>query len=131
MLGLSGVPRAVVFVPTLGRHWTVGASHELLEMLENPALGRISNAYLREVCDPVESVWYRTIRGVWLADFVTPAWFSGGHGPWDIGRQLGSAASFTRGGKATALRNGRPQLVGPGASRPRYPSPIKLRLVAT
>lgn len=71
-----------------GTDWTVTASHELLEMLEDPT-GRIyDRGRLREICDPVENRSY-LIGGVRLSDFVTPAWFtSGRRGPWDQMRRM-------------------------------------------
>ena len=58
--------------PSSGVAWTWSASHELLEMLDDPT-GRVwTGAAHREICDPVETVGY-FIRGV--SDFVTPAYF--------------------------------------------------------
>jgi hypothetical protein len=76
-------PWTTRFYPTWGeaetntgglQPWSVDLSHEVLEMLSNPpGLKTYANQPL-EVCDAVESVWYR-LRGVWVTDFVTPAWF--------------------------------------------------------
>jgi hypothetical protein len=69
--------------PVRGAAWTMSASHELLEMLEDPSGGATRNDYAFEVCDPVENAGY-DLRGVLVSDFVTPGWFSGhGGGPWD------------------------------------------------
>jgi hypothetical protein len=69
--------------PTHGRLWTELASHELLEMLEDPSGGRSRDGYMFEICDRVENAGYY-LHGVLVSDFVTPAWFSGhGHGPFD------------------------------------------------
>jgi hypothetical protein len=65
--------------------WTMGASHELLEMLANPRLnlsifvsadGRKGRLYTREICDPVSSARLAyQIDGVTVSNFVYPAWF--------------------------------------------------------
>jgi len=69
--------------PSSGVAWTWSASHELLEMLEDPTGHVWTGAAQREICDPVESVGY-FIRGVIVSDFVTPAYFwPGSSGPWD------------------------------------------------
>lgn len=85
----EGLPLGKVFARTTrqdGGHWTVTASHELLEMLGDPDInltvfvqngdrptGRL---YAYEVCDACEddSFGY-TIDGVLVSDFVYPAWF--------------------------------------------------------
>jgi hypothetical protein len=65
--------------------WTVGASHELLELLADPFGNRLIAAahptkpdqrvkYLLEVCDPCQSVSY-TVNGVRVSDFYTPEYF--------------------------------------------------------
>jgi hypothetical protein len=57
----------------------MSASHELLEMLEDPSGAAARDGYPFEVCDPVENAGYY-VRGVLVSDFVTPGWFSGrGH----------------------------------------------------
>lgn len=84
--GHSRSPTQVIGVvfPSPGLPWTMAASHELLEMLEDPSSMATRNGYLFEVCDPVETAGY-DIRGVTVSDFVTPAWFSRrrSRGPWD------------------------------------------------
>jgi hypothetical protein len=59
-------------------------SHEVLEMLVDPAcnlyahrssaVGRPERIYFYEVCDPVQTVFYK-IDGVKVCNFVYPAWF--------------------------------------------------------
>lgn len=62
-----------------GTSWTHTASHELLEMLENPKA--LNGPH--EVCDPVSPLYYN-INGVRLSDFVYPNYyFSGGIAPFD------------------------------------------------
>src|SRR5437588_4673608 len=89
----GGRPLAVVFLRKWRSDWTVGASHELLEMLVDPQGESVSFEYLEEVCDPVQFLWYK-LRGVYVSDFVTPSWYADAAGPWDIGGRLRAADSF-------------------------------------
>jgi len=71
--------------------WTSTASHELLEMLVNPdtqlgvfvydpAVG--GRVYQCEVCDPCQDdAFCYKIDGIWVSDFVYPAWFDGWRKP--------------------------------------------------
>jgi hypothetical protein len=78
----TGAVIGVVF-PSPGVPWTLAASHELLEMLEDPSASAARNGYAFEICDPVENAGY-DVRGVTVSDFVTPDWFRRrGGGPWD------------------------------------------------
>jgi hypothetical protein len=87
----SGEPVALVDTnrADTGVPWTVAASHELFEMIEDPFLDRTTMAsdgtgdlWLDEVADPVED--YRMwVRGVPLSDFVYPAWFRNTYGRQD------------------------------------------------
>jgi hypothetical protein len=60
--------------------WSRDFSHEILEMLVDPETNR--SVYhdgvgeIVEVADPVEWDGYR-LRGVFVSDFVLPAWFAG------------------------------------------------------
>lgn len=86
----AGKPYATVYT-TVQRPLSVGMSHEILEMLANPWLGRVSlvadsspgvlfDVVYTEVCDPV--AWYTyPIDPTYgdftqVTDFVMPAWFS-------------------------------------------------------
>jgi len=88
-----GVPAAVVQVDA---RWTATASHELLEMLGDPWRRRFLTArsidpaaggrlvhYLVEIADPCEAFGYM-INGVQVSDFVTPTFYGGGRGPFDL-----------------------------------------------
>ena len=75
------VPQMVVFAAmaqNAGIPWTLTFSHELLETLgDRTTLTRIvahGNNYEVEICDPVQFHGY-PINGVWVSNFVTPAWF--------------------------------------------------------
>jgi hypothetical protein len=74
--------------------WPLVASHELLEMLADPT-GHTTRPgpsprqdgktveILVEVCDPCQgSRWSYPIDGIPVSDFCTPAYYSGGSGPW-------------------------------------------------
>lgn len=89
----DGLPLGKVFAGTdaqFGMEWTVTASHELLEMLGDPAINLtaismtafdinqpvIGRLWAYEVCDPCEADedGY-LIDGVLVSDFVYPEWF--------------------------------------------------------
>jgi len=97
----DGLPLSKVFVqPTLadGQKVSVTASHELAEMLVDPAINLLVHVdarttYAYEVCDPVEGLELE-IDGVALNDFVYPAWFEGFRPP--------GSARFDHLGKLTA-----------------------------
>jgi hypothetical protein len=84
----DGLPLGKVFAASdlqYGSNWTVTASHELLEMLGDPDINlcaSVANAdgslrlYAYEVADACEADQYAyQINGVWVSDFVYPAWF--------------------------------------------------------
>jgi hypothetical protein len=89
----DGLPQGNVFAGTdlqFGTQWTVTASHELLEMLADPAINltaltmtafdvgqnSVGRLYSYEVCDACEADQDGyTIDGVLVSDFVFPAWF--------------------------------------------------------
>lgn len=85
----EGLPLGKVFAKTTLDNKglvSVTASHETLEMLGDPDVNLIAAAndasgatklYAYEVCDAVEddSLGYKSVNGVVVSDFVTPAWF--------------------------------------------------------
>ncbi|WP_374349537.1 hypothetical protein, partial [Chitinimonas sp.] len=83
----SGLPSGKVFVKSSQSshvHWSVTASHEVLEMLVDPNINltvfeqssKGSRLYAYEVCDACEGDDYAyKIDGVLVSDFVYPAWF--------------------------------------------------------
>jgi hypothetical protein len=84
----DGMPYAIVWTsgaPLEG--WSRDCSHELLEMLEDPTLDvryyRDSSTWMREVVDPVEWAGY-SLDGVYVSDFVLPAWYAGASTATDI-----------------------------------------------
>ena len=85
-----------------GVSWTSCLSHEVLEALADPFCnltwpypGGKSVAY--EVGDPVERDGY-FINGVQMSNFVTPAWFKGGDGPYDFLKVLSAPLTLSKGG---------------------------------
>lgn len=96
-----------------GISWTVDMSHEILEMLADSDAQQVWNmpdgrqASL-EVCDAVESddVGYK-IGDVLVSDFVLPAYFSNGPGPFDFCHHLTSSCpALTSGGYMEVRRHG-------------------------
>lgn len=79
---VTGVPWATVATSgTAYPSWSSAFSHELIEMLVDPTTTRSythnpSEGNL-EVADPVEHRAYR-LDGLWVSDFVLPAWYAGG-----------------------------------------------------
>ena len=89
----EGLPLGKVFAGTdaeFGTQWTVTASHELLEMLGDPAINLnaitmtafdinqpvVGRLWAYEVCDPCEADQDGyLIDGVLISDFVYPEWF--------------------------------------------------------
>jgi hypothetical protein len=69
-------------------HWTLSASHELIEMVIDPTGARLHTAaalsgwqgdtprvrYLVEACDPCEEVHYE-VGGVEVSDFILPSFY--------------------------------------------------------
>lgn len=79
----DGWPLAKVFVRTSiqnGDQVSVAASHELVEMLVDPAINLMSTGpdktamYAYESADPVEQLSF-AVRGVAMSDFVYPSYF--------------------------------------------------------
>jgi len=118
-----GDPYAHVFAGVSIRHgstWVEGedaisvtASHEVLEMLVDPAANEytfngLRTLWSREVCDPVQADAYRIVAGgtrVAVSDFVLPAFFN----PWAPGPSdplgvLTEPFSIARGGYAVVER---------------------------
>ena len=87
-------PYANVLATPGSEGWTIAASHEIIEMLVDPAGNRIQSStsigikgkeivdenaqfeYLVEACDPCEADAYSyAIRGVAVSDFITPHFY--------------------------------------------------------
>ena len=102
---LRGRPRASVAIGAHGARggWTLAASHELLEMLVDPARDRLiigppppgwtgasaSVEYLAAVCDPCQRDTY-AIDGIAVSDFVLPGYYQAAAGGGEACTHAGS-----------------------------------------
>lgn len=82
-LTTDGFPLSKVFVKTTiddGEQVSVSASHELVEMLVDPAINLMATGpdpkavYAYEMGDPVEALTFN-VNGIPMSDFVYPAYF--------------------------------------------------------
>jgi hypothetical protein len=85
----DGLPQSKVFVRTTldnGDLVSVSASHELVEMLVDPAINLMSTGpdaktvYAYESADPVEELTF-PVSGIPMSDFVYPSYFEDFHKP--------------------------------------------------
>ena len=87
-LSTEGMPMGYIFarvLSELGLQWSNTASHELLEMVEDPGTNICVRRqddkgdfalYAYEVCDPCEDDQFGyMINGILVSDFVFPSWF--------------------------------------------------------
>lgn len=103
----DGLPTGKVFAKTdqhYGLSVSVTLSHEVCEMVGDPHASlcyqrdpSVFGAY--ELCDPCEAdaLGY-TIDGVLVSDFVLPAWFDGGPGPYTYNNTIGAPGALAPGG---------------------------------
>jgi hypothetical protein len=130
----DGFPLSKVFVQTTiedGRRVSVTASHELAEMLVDPAInlcavGPDNVFYAYEVGDPVEEVTI-TVDGMAMTDFVYPSWFEDFRKPgstrFDQARKVKRPFQILPGGYMSLFKNGRwTQVFGSTAKRRRMPA---------
>jgi hypothetical protein len=111
VIGKHGVDRhgpiarvSVTAARAYGLPVSLAVSHELNEMMVDPYADSVTDdGYVVEVVDPVQDV-YGTMKGVAVADFATPYWYSwGGGGPWDSASVLDTNHETTAGGYAPTL----------------------------
>jgi hypothetical protein len=85
----DGLPQSKVFVKTTidnGDLVSVSASHELVEMLVDPAINMMTTGpdpkiiYAYESADPVEALSFK-VKGIPMSDFVYPSYFEVFHKP--------------------------------------------------
>ena len=85
----DGLPQSKVFVKTTLDNKdlvSVSASHELVEMLVDPAINLMTTGpdpkviYAYESADPVEALSFK-VNGIPMTDFVYPAYFEAFHKP--------------------------------------------------
>jgi len=88
----DGLPQSKVFVKTtLDNHdlVSVSASHELVEMLVDPAINLMTTGpdpkavYAYESADPVEALSF-PVNGIPMSDFVYPSYFEDFHKPGSV-----------------------------------------------
>lgn len=127
----DGLPVSKVFVRTVlsaGERLSVAASHELVEMLVDPAINLWSTGpepavmYAYESADPVEETHF-PVRGLPMSNFVFPSYFESfrkrGSDRFDAMGLLKRPFQLLPGGYQIVFRNGRfTQVFGsPGKSR--------------
>ncbi len=115
----DGLPESKVFVKTTldnGDKVSVSASHELVEMLVDPAINMWSNGpdpkvmYAYESADPVEELTFN-VNNIPMTDFVYPAYFEVFHKPgsvkFDYLRKVRKPFQILSGGYQIIFKNGK------------------------
>jgi hypothetical protein len=115
----DGLPIAKVFVKTtLDNHdkVSVSASHELVEMLVDPAINLMTTGpdpktiYAYESADPVENLSF-PINGIDMTDFVYPSYFVNFHKPgsvpFDHLKKVGKPFQILKGGYQIIFKSGK------------------------
>jgi hypothetical protein len=115
----DGLPLAKVFVKTTrdnGDLVSVSASHELVEMLVDPAINLMSTGpdpkatYAYESADPVEALSFR-VNGIPMSDFVYPSYFEGfrkaGSVKFDQMNKVTRPFQILKGGYQIVFKNGK------------------------
>ena len=129
----DGMPQAKVFVKTtLDNHdqVSVSASHELVEMLVDPAINMMTTGpdpnvmYAYESADPVEQLSF-TVNGVPMTDFVYPAYFEAFHKPgsvrFDQSGKVSRPFQILAGGYQIIFKNGKwSQIFGSPSKKKRF-----------
>jgi len=114
----DGLPEAKVFVKTTLDNndlVSVSASHELVEMLVDPAINVMTTGpdrttvYAYESADPVEALSF-DVSGIQLSDFVYPSYFEDFHQPgsvlFDQMNQVEAPFQILAGGYQIILKDG-------------------------
>ena len=126
----DGLPLAKVFVKTtLANHdlVSVSASHELVEMLVDPAINLLATGpdpktvYAYESADPVEALSY-PVNGILMTDFVYPSYFENFHKPgsvqFDRLKKVNRPFQILPGGYQIIFKNGKwSQIFGSAAKK--------------
>lgn len=115
----DGLPLSKVFVKTTladGELVSVTASHELVEMLVDPAMNLLTTGpdpkavYAYETADPVEESSFR-VRGIPMSNFVYPSYFEEFHKPrsvrFDHLGKLRRPFQVLRGGYQSVFKHGK------------------------
>lgn len=115
----SGLPLSKVFVKTTlknGEQVSVSASHELVEMLVDPAINIMTTGpdpkavYAYESADPVESLSFK-VNGIPMSNFVYPSYFETFHKPksvqFDHMKAVSKPFQILKDGYQVIFRNGK------------------------
>jgi hypothetical protein len=115
----DGLPISKVFVKTTvddGELVSVSASHELVEMLVDPAINMMTTGpdpkivYAYESADPVEALTFN-VNGIPMSDFVYPAYFEVFHKPgsvkFDQLKKVNRPFQILSGGYQIIFKNGK------------------------
>jgi hypothetical protein len=117
----DGFPLSKVFVKTIaddGASLTVAASHELVEMLVDPAINMLTTgpdpkaAYAYEAADPVEAdALSFKVNGFAMTDFIFPSYFEGFRKPhstkFDHQGKVSKPFQVLAGGYQIVFKNGK------------------------
>ena len=129
----DGLPESKVFVKTTLKNHdlvSVSASHELVEMLVDPAINLMTTGpdpklvYAYESADPVERLSY-PVHGIAMTDFVYPSYFEAFHKPgsvqFDRLRKISKPFQILAGGYQIIFKNGKwTQVFGSAAKKKRF-----------
>jgi len=115
----DGLPQSKVFVKTTidnGDLVSVSASHELVEMLVDPAINMMTTGpdpkiiYAYESADPVEALSFK-VKGIPMSDFVYPSYFEVFHKPgsvqFDRLKKVNKPFQILSGGYQIIFKNGK------------------------
>jgi len=129
----DGLPESKVFVKTTLANKelvSVSASHELVEMLVDPAINLMTTGpdpkliYAYESADPVEALSF-PVNGIAMTDFVYPAYFEAFHKPgtvqFDYLKKVSKPFQLLAGGYQIIFKNGKwSQVFGSAAKEKRF-----------
>lgn len=129
----DGLPQSKVFVKTTLENKdlvSVSASHELVEMLVDPAINLMTTGpdpkviYAYESADPVEQLSFK-VHGIPMTDFVYPAYFEAFHKsgavPFDHLKKVKRPFQILSGGYQIIFKNGKwSQIFGSASKRKRF-----------
>lgn len=115
----DGMPSSKIFVRTTiqnGDKVSVSASHELVEMLVDPAVNMMTTGpdphtiYAYESADPVEELAF-SVDGIPMSDFVYPSYFETFHKrgsvPFDHMNRVTKPFQILKGGYQSVFRHGK------------------------
>ncbi|HTA22368.1 MAG TPA: hypothetical protein VK763_02460 [Terriglobales bacterium] len=129
----DGLPQALVFVKTTlddKQLVSVSASHELVEMLVDPAINMMTTGpdrkliYAYESADPVEELSF-AVNGIEMSDFVYPSFFEAfrkpGSAQFDQLNKVSKPFQILSGGYQIIFKNGKEtQVFGSAAKKRRF-----------